>query len=36
MAIMFEDPRGHMMLAGGAIWMSIGGFVMRRMINFKM
>jgi tight adherence protein B len=35
MEIMFTDPRGHMMLAGGAIWMGIGGFVMRRMINFK-
>ena len=35
MAIMFQDPRGHMMLAGGAIWMCVGGFVMRRMINFK-
>ena len=36
MEIMFKDPRGHMMLAGGAIWMGLGGFVMRRMINFKM
>ena len=36
MEIMFKDPRGNMMLAGGAIWMGIGGFVMRRMINFKM
>jgi tight adherence protein B len=35
MTQMFTDPRGHMMLAGGAIWMAIGTFVMRRMINFK-
>ena len=35
MAVMFQDPRGHMMLGGGAVWMAIGGFVMRRMINFK-
>jgi tight adherence protein B len=35
MSTMFTDPRGHLMLLGGAIWMSIGIFVMRRMINFK-
>lgn len=32
---MFTDPRGHLMLMAGGIWMSIGIFVMRRMINFK-
>jgi tight adherence protein B len=32
---MFKDPRGHMMLLGGAIWMGTGIFIMRRMINFK-
>jgi len=32
---MFEDPRGHAMLLFGAIWMGMGIFVMRRMINFK-
>ena len=32
---MFTDPRGHMLLAFGVIWMGIGGFIMRRMINFK-
>ncbi len=35
MAGMFQDPRGHVMLAGSAIWMGLGIFVMRRMINFK-
>ncbi len=35
MAVMFSDPRGHMMLLGGAIWMSLGIYVMRNMINFK-
>jgi tight adherence protein B len=35
MAPMFNDPRGHVMLLGGAAWMGIGIFVMRRMINFK-
>jgi tight adherence protein B len=35
MSVMFSDPRGHMMLLGGAIWMCLGIFVMRNMINFK-
>jgi len=35
MTTMFTDSRGHMMLAGAAIWMSLGIFVMRKMINFK-
>jgi len=35
MAVMFTDPRGHMMLLGGGVWMALGIFVMRRMINFK-
>jgi tight adherence protein B len=32
---MFTDPRGHIMLIGGAVWMAMGTFVMRRMVNFK-
>jgi tight adherence protein B len=32
---MFTDPRGHLMLLFGAVWMSLGVFVMRKMINFK-
>ncbi len=32
---MFNDPRGHHMLMFGAVWMGLGIFVMRRMINFK-
>jgi tight adherence protein B len=35
MAPMFTDPRGHLMLLVSAVWMSIGIFVMRNMINFK-
>ncbi len=35
MAPMFSDPRGHLMLLASAVWMSIGIFVMRNMINFK-
>jgi tight adherence protein B len=33
--VMFTDPRGHMMLAGGAVVMGMGTMVMRKMINFK-
>jgi tight adherence protein B len=32
---MFTDPRGHLMLLAGGIWMTLGILVMRRMINFK-
>jgi len=35
MAPMFQDHRGWLMLGGSAIWMSLGVFVMARMINFK-
>jgi len=32
---LFTDPRGHMLLMIGAVWMSLGIFTMRKMINFK-
>lgn len=32
--VLFTDPRGHMILGFSAVWMSIGIFVMRNMINF--
>jgi len=32
---MFTDPRGQLMLAGGAFWMFCGIMMMRKMINFK-
>jgi tight adherence protein B len=35
MVPLFTDPRGNLLLAGGAMWMGIGIFVMRRMINFR-
>jgi tight adherence protein B len=35
MMLMFTDTRGHAMLLFAAFWMSLGIFVMRRMINFK-
>lgn len=31
---LFSDPRGHLILLASGIWMSIGVFVMRKMINF--
>lgn len=34
MAILFTDPRGHLIMVGSGIWMSIGILVMRNMINF--
>lgn len=35
MSVMFTDSRGHMFLMFGALWMGLGIFVMRQMINFK-
>jgi tight adherence protein B len=32
---LFEDPRGHAILLFAAIWMGLGIFTMRKMINFK-
>lgn len=32
---MFTDPRGKLMMAAGGVWMAIGIFMMRKMINFK-
>ncbi len=34
MSLMFTEPLGHMLLAGGASWMALGIFVMSRMISF--
>ncbi|CAN7271720.1 type II secretion system F family protein [Pararhizobium sp. LjRoot255] len=34
MMILFTDPRGHIIMGCSAVWMSIGIFVMRNMINF--
>lgn len=33
--LLFTTPMGKSMLGGGVIWMSIGIFIMRAMINFK-
>lgn len=32
--VLFTDPRGHLILIGAGIWMSVGIFFMRQMINF--
>ena len=34
--ILFTSSTGHMLLAGGLMWMSIGIMVMKKMINFDM
>jgi tight adherence protein B len=34
MVPLFRDPLGHLMLAGSAVWMTLGVLVMRKMINF--
>jgi len=33
-SLLFTNPVGHIMLAGSAVWMVIGTFVMKKMINF--
>lgn len=35
MILMFTHPLGQLMLLGGLVWMGIGIFMMRGMINFK-
>ena len=32
--LLFTEPLGNLMLAGSAIWMSMGVLVMKKMINF--
>jgi tight adherence protein B len=32
--LLFTDPTGNLILAASAVWMTLGIFVMRRMINF--
>ncbi|MCK3779980.1 type II secretion system F family protein [Ensifer sesbaniae] len=34
MMVLFTDPRGHLIIGAGLVWMSIGILVMRNMINF--
>lgn len=35
MMILFTDPRGHLIMGFSAVWMSIGIFIMRNMVNFE-
>jgi len=32
--LLFTHPTGHIMLAGSAVWMTMGVLVMKKMINF--
>ena len=32
--VLFTEPMGRLMLAGSAVWMTMGILVMRKMINF--
>ena len=32
--LLWTEPVGRLMLAGSAVWMSCGVFVMKKMINF--
>jgi tight adherence protein B len=34
-SLLFTEKTGNLLLAGCAVWMSVGIFVMRKMINFK-
>ncbi len=34
-SILFTDPRGHLVLLGCAVMMSVGIFIMNKMVNFK-
>jgi tight adherence protein B len=33
-SLLFTNPTGHVMLAGSAVWMTMGVLVMKKMINF--
>ncbi|MFT4182365.1 MAG: type II secretion system F family protein [Rhizobium sp.] len=35
MMILFTDPRGHLIMGAAGIWMSIGVYIMRNMVNFE-
>jgi tight adherence protein B len=34
-AVLFSDPMGHLILLGAAVMMSMGIFIMHKMVNFK-
>jgi tight adherence protein B len=35
MSLLFTERAGNLMLAGCVVWMGLGIFVMKKMINFK-
>lgn len=35
MLVLFTDPRGHLIMLGAGIWMSLGIYIMRNMVNFE-
>jgi tight adherence protein B len=35
LSILVTDPRGHLIIAAAVVWMSVGVFIMNRMVNFK-
>lgn len=35
MVVLFTDPRGHLIMIAAGIWMSLGIFIMRNMVNFE-
>ncbi|MDE1993850.1 MAG: type II secretion system F family protein [Rhizobiaceae bacterium] len=35
MMILFTDPRGHLIMGAAGIWMSVGIYIMRNMVNFE-
>jgi tight adherence protein B len=35
LSILVTDPRGHLIIGAAAVWMSLGVFIMNRMVNFK-
>lgn len=35
MMVLFTDPRGHLIMIGAGIWMSLGIYIMRNMVNFE-
>ncbi|NTF40506.1 type II secretion system F family protein [Rhizobium rhizogenes] len=35
MLVLFTDPRGHLIMIGAGIWMSLGVYIMRNMVNFE-
>jgi len=35
MLVLFTDPRGHLIMIAAGIWMSLGIYIMRNMVNFE-